>query len=318
LCADGPVVVPIRAILSWNVAPPSNNPNYIPTWGNREETLINISPRSLGVAGKISILGGIPTQKIYDLSGVTTTSAVFATNNLAPDVFGRPCPFAGRVSVQGAPIPGHKYKIEVVPNSGGTPIPVVNDLTLTRSDGTTWTHSADITTGMFDYVDFNDNVNGLLGQWDSTGDDLWKVRLRVYNSGGTLVGIDTHRIQLDNTAPDGSIEITSGTGDCGKFQVGDVITGKFVARDSWFGRYSLSVEPAINPSGTFLLTPTSGNVQTSLSGETWTLDTNGVPNTSGMKSCGYVVRLSVVDRAIINSQSVGHRVPWSVGFCLQK
>jgi hypothetical protein len=272
----------------------------------------------LGAAGKISILGGISIQKILDLSGVTTTSAVFATNNLAPDVFGRPCPFAGRVSVQGAPVIGHKYKIEVVPNSGGTPIPVVNDLILTRSDGTTWTHSADTATGMFECVGFNDNVNGLLGQWDSTGDDLWKVRLSEYNSGGSLVGIDTHRIQLDNTAPDGSIEITSGTGDCGKFKVGDVITGKFVARDSWFGSYSLTVEPVINPSGTFLLMPTSGNFQTALNGEAWRLDTNGVPDTSGMKPCGYVVRLSVVDRAIINSQFVGHRLPWSVGFCLEK
>jgi hypothetical protein len=35
-----------------------------------------------------------------------------------------------------------------------------------------------------------------------------------------------------------------------------------------------------------------------------------------MKSCGYVVRLVVVDRAIINSQWVGHRSSASAGFCL--
>ncbi len=39
-CKKGPKVVRIRAILSWQTAPPCNNPNYIPVWGNREETRI--------------------------------------------------------------------------------------------------------------------------------------------------------------------------------------------------------------------------------------------------------------------------------------
>ncbi len=317
-CHDGPVVIPIRAIMSWNVPAPGNNPNYVPTWGNREETLIHISPLGLSSAGKIAILGGIPTGHIHDLNGVTTPSAVFATNNLAPDSLGRPCPFAGRVSVQGAPVLGHSYKVEVVPVGGGVPVPVVKDLVLTRFDGTTWTHTANPATGRFNYVPFWQNVNGLMAQWDTSGDDLWIVRLLVYNAGGILVGVDSHRIQLDNTAPVASIEITSGTGDCGKFTIGEVITGNFVARDAWFGHYSLGVEPPVNPAGTFLLTPTSGNVQTPVAGSAWSLDTNGVPDTAGMQSCGYVIHLWAVDRAIRNSQSVGHWVPATVGFCLEE
>jgi hypothetical protein len=43
-CEEGPVVVRVRAILSWQVAPPCSNPNYVPVWGNREETLIHIKP----------------------------------------------------------------------------------------------------------------------------------------------------------------------------------------------------------------------------------------------------------------------------------
>jgi hypothetical protein len=43
-CQEGPVVVRVRAILSWQVAPPCSNPSYIPVWGNREETL-SISSR---------------------------------------------------------------------------------------------------------------------------------------------------------------------------------------------------------------------------------------------------------------------------------
>ena len=54
------------------------------------------------------------------------------TNNLAPDAFGRPCPFGGRVSVQGAPLIGHSYKVEVIPEGSVVPVPVVHDLVVTH------------------------------------------------------------------------------------------------------------------------------------------------------------------------------------------
>jgi hypothetical protein len=37
-----------------------------------------------------------------------------------------------------------------------------------------------------------------------------------------------------------------------------------------------------------------------------------------MTPCGYVIRVVAVDRAIINSQSVGHHTPDSAGFCLEE
>ena len=73
-CRKGPTVVRIRAILSWNVAAPCANPNHVPTWGNREETLIHIAPSAQAPAGKIAILGGIPVLHIDDTSGLTTAS----------------------------------------------------------------------------------------------------------------------------------------------------------------------------------------------------------------------------------------------------
>ncbi|MEK7257150.1 MAG: hypothetical protein AAB316_20510, partial [Bacteroidota bacterium] len=230
-CSKGAKVVRIRAIMSWNVAPPPGNPNFVPTWGNREETLINISPFARVPAGKIAILGGIPTSMIDPFLGTTTPDAVFATNNIAPDAFGRPCSFGQRVSVQGAPLVGHTYLIEVIPDGGGAPTEVVTDLLLTRFDGTTFTHTANPVTKRFTYVNFIDNVNGLLGQWDTTGDDKWTVRLSTFDGGGNLVGVDEHKIQLDNTPPDAEIDITFGAGNCGKFRVGDVLTGTFVATD---------------------------------------------------------------------------------------
>jgi len=36
-------------------------------------------------------------------------------------------------------------------------------------------------------------------------------------------------------------------------------------------------------------------------------------NTAGMKPCGYIIEVVAVDRAIVNSQSVGHSSPASAG-----
>lgn len=310
-CSKGPRVVRIRAILSWNVPAPCNNPNHVPTWGNREETLINIDATLHGALGKIAILGGIPVSHISDSTGLTTASAVFATNNLAPDSLGRPCPFAGRVSIQGSPILGHSYKVTVTPTSGGAPATLVTSLTLTRADGTTYQHHANPVTGRFNYVAFNDNVNDLLAHWNSSGDGQWLVRLTVYDSGNNQVGTDTQLVQLDNTGPTASIDITTGTGNCGKFSPGTLLQGQFVARDDYLGSYSLGIDPAVNPAGIGVPTPSSGLVNTSLAGSAWNLDT------SGMKPCGYVIRLVVRDRAIVNSQSVGHYASDTAGFCIK-
>jgi hypothetical protein len=320
-CGKGPRIMRVRAILSWNTPINCANPNQVPTWGNREETLINIAPVSGTPAGKIAILGGIPVSFIDDVSGLTTPDAVFATNNLPPDnpdgalatADGRPCPFAGRVTVQGAPLLGYTYKVEVTPAGGGAPTPVVNDLVLTRQDGTTYTHSANPATLRFAYRPFNENINSILAQWNSTGDEKWKVMLSTYDGMGNLVGSpDEHMIQLDNTAPEASIEITTGLGNCGKFSIGTILSGTFVARDANLGSYSLSVEPAINPAGVGVPSPSGGLIETaSAPGDAWSLDT------AGMQACGYVIRVSAVDRAIVDSQGVGHHASDSAGFCLE-
>ncbi len=319
-CKKGPKIVRIRAILSWSVAVPCNDPNHVPVWGNREETLINIAPVAGAPAGEIAILGGIPTSMIDPVSGLTTPNAVFATNNLPPDnpdgilltADGRPCPFGGRVTVQGAPVLMHSYKVEVTPAGGGAPTAVVTDLTLTRQNGTTWVHTANPITLRFDYVDWTQNINSVLAQWDTTGDALWQVKLTVYDGAGNPLGSDTHLIQLDNTWPEASIEITTGAGNCGKFNIGTVLQGNFVARDLYLGSYSLATYPSVNPPGVGVPSPSSGLLNTAVApGNPWTLDT------TLMAPCGYVIWVGAVDRTIRDSQSVGHYSPASAGFCLE-
>jgi hypothetical protein len=188
---------------------------------------------------------------------------------------------------------------------------VTTDLVVTDQFGFTSFNKANPITKRFKYLDFTQNVNGLLAEWQSSGDDLWYVRLSVYDGGGTLQGTDTHLIQLDNTPPDASITITTGPGDCGKFPIGTALAGTFVARDLYLGSYSLGVAPAVNPAGVGVPIPAAGNINTALvPGDAWSLDTNG------MEPCGYIIEVVAVDRAIVNSQSVGHNATDSAGFCL--
>jgi hypothetical protein len=311
-CKKGPKVVRIRAILSWNVAVPCANPNQVPTWGNREETLINIAPSVQAPAGTILNLGGISVAYIDDVTGLTTLDAKFVINNFPPDSLGRPCPFAGRVTVQGFPVLGYSYVVEVSQDAVLW-TPVLTDLWVEDQFANLNLHKANAVTKRFDYLPFTQNAMLLLAQWDTTGDAKWYVRLSVYDGGGNLQGTDTHLIQLDNTGPDASITITTGTGDCGKFPIGTVLSGSFVARDDYLGSYSLGVEPAVNDPGEGVPIPSSGLVNTAPApGDTWSLDT------TGMRSCGYVIRVVAVDRAIVDSQWVGHHTPDSAGFCLEE
>lgn len=312
-CKEGPVVLPIRAILSWAVPVPGATPNAVPTWGNREETLVLVGPTGAvhAPAGKIAILGGIPVSMISDVNGMTTADAVFALNNAA---VGPDCPFGAAVTLQGAPLPaGYSYKVEVQPEGGGVPAPVLTELTLTRADGTTWKHNANPVTQRFAYVPFTDNVNALLAHWDSSGNARWIVTLSTYDAGGVKTGEDSQLIQLDNQAPSADIDITSGTGNCGKFPSGSTITGTFVARDDHLLEWSIGIKPpGINDPGEGITTPSSGTVNTAVAGDPWSLDT------TGMKGCGYIAEVVVRDRTIVASQSQGWYASASVGFCLEE
>ncbi|MGH9853097.1 MAG: hypothetical protein ACREBD_24935, partial [Blastocatellia bacterium] len=68
-----------------------------------------------------------------------------------------------------------------------------------------------------------------------------------------------------------------------------------------------------NPPGVGVPDPSSGLVNTAPApGDGWKL------NTAGMRACGYVIRVVATDRAIVNSQAVGHHASDSKGFCLEE
>lgn len=323
-CEQGPKIGRVRAVLSWAVSPSTTDPEALTTWGNRIDAHVQINPGPHIVTPTpiIGVLGGIPISKIDPFTGLSTFDAYFALNGFPPDALGRPCPFAGRVVLQGPEFPGLKYRVQV--HKVGDPGPwqtVTTTITLVDWTGTVFTTQAADSNGFFSFVPFTQNIDHVLAWWDTIGDDLWEIRLELATPGDVLLpGMATHVIQLKNSGvADVRVHIDSG-GDCKTFTKGAHLDGHYVVRDPYLGSYSLGTLPFAAPIGQ--LVPVSGNVQTAPApmvptapppgGATWTLDT------TGMEPCGYVLLLTAVDRAIINSVSVGHYRSASVGFCVVK
>lgn len=315
-CRRGPRIAKVRAILSWEQAPPPGDPDWRPHWGNRLETSIMLAPGKPFAVGtpNIAIIGGIGIADIHVTgNGRTKPSALFALTGDPADAWGlhRECPFGGRVVIQGYPSPGLQYRIRVRNTVTGAQTVLMDKIRTVDLWGVGTWRTPD-PTGLFTYLDTSLNLDNVLAWWDTAGDELWEVQLEIPQPGGGVLATPWYRVQLDNTAPNPvEIHIDSG-GDCKDFAVGVVIDGHFKARDANFGAYSIYTLPYSAPAGH--LNPTSGYAQTGTSphDDEWHL------NTAGMAVCGYVVYLSVADRTIVGSSPYGHH--WnsaSVGFCLR-
>jgi hypothetical protein len=307
----------IRAVLSWATPPSATDPEAVPYWGNRLDShvLIKPGPAIVGPQPIIRSLGSIPVGKLDAATGLTKPDAFFEFTLLPADGASRACPFGMRVAIKGPGFPGWYYRLQVKrlsdPPTSWTPIKV--PLTLEDTTGTVFTPSNPLNAdGFFAYTDPNFNAEDILGEWDTTGDELSEVMLELATmpDAAHVVGSVVHRLQLDNTGPEVDINIDSG-GNCKDFNAGTLMNGHFVARDDYLGSYGLGTSPFGAPAGQ--LTPTGGSVETATApGNTWSL------NTTGMQPCGYVLVVSAVDRAILNSASGGHWASKAVGFCVRQ
>jgi hypothetical protein len=300
-------VVRIRAVLSWQAPPSVTDPNELTVWGNRMDTHVQIKPGEELTPGDVKplmiVLGGIPSDKINSLSGLTNAGANFALTGLSADPLGRACPFGGRVVIQGPSFPGYKYRIQVRPTGSVIWSNVTTPLTLVGWKLTPpyvvyTTNTPDIN-GFFDFQDPSKNIDNVLGWWDTAGNDLWDIKLEI-----PMHGEMTKRLQLCHQVPDAAISIDNG-GDCKDFYQGDTLHGHFVARASYFGVFSLQAD--IDPNDITAYDPT-----VPAPGHGWKLDT------SAWKPCGYTVYVSVWDRTILNSGGGSHNSNQAhVGFCLR-
>lgn len=339
-CGEGPRVVPIRAILSWNEVPSCGNPNWVPTWGNREETLILVPPGE-------PITAGDYRPFLYDISGAAVCSIDQATGLAAGDR-----PFGGTLCITGE-IPGAldlftpntlEYKITAV--QGLTIIPVVTPFSITVEQGTGPGTAISYTIaqnagpdGYFTYREHGTPAGGawrrvsspnrLLAYWNTLGlTGTWTIQIQarvvgtvapIYSAGTTLCLLDgTTRtsvaVTLDQQPPVAEVVITGYTDaggfhpgmPCDDFTKGVTINGTFDITDNMgVGSYSLILEP----NGVVSIVVDSGSTATHVYG-TWSVATGGLP------PCGYVVRLDAYDRAIVNCGTSWHDFA-TVGFCLR-
>lgn len=348
-CEEGPVVVRIRAILSWQVAPPCFNPNFVPVWGNRLETLIHIKPGVQAQPGThfpiIQTVGSMDVGDINPASGLASGPAVLAGFTAHDSPFGGEVIITGHIGNAPDISSGAtklKYRVEKSNDGGSSWQPVNDPFTLKRDQllNGIWSDLPDINQsvdadGWYEYYeDLTDGpgnamhfpVGNVLARWQTGGlSGVWHLRIRAKDPAnpGPVWTSNVVTVKLDNTSPAAAITITSGGGACADFTIGDVIQGTYSATDLHFRNLRLSVAPALGgsftspaplPAGsTMPLHRTyAGGVPTTGEAGNWSLDTAGMPR------CGYVVSIHVWDRTIRNSGFIGYQDSAVVGLCLRE
>jgi hypothetical protein len=321
-----PRLIRVRAVLSWAVPPSTTDPNAVPYWGNTLAAHVQVPPTIPGTGGpNIFVIGGIGVQSIdsgYNPvnqttagTGLTIAGANFAYTGGLTNAL--PCPFGGEIVINGTPVPGGSYRVQVRDLSLGPTSPwitVLNPVTVVTFGGQTQTN---VPVGeYFPYLALSQNEFQALADWYPPGasNDLWEIKLDALDASSNPLGEARYRIQLDNTPPDVAIQIDSG-GDCKKFLVGEPINGTVYAVDpeGYPGSYSLWVEPTGLPGGTGSLTPVSPVIgQTGPApGDPWSLET------AGMSPCAYTLQVQAVNRVIVDSSTMGLWSPIAaVGFSL--
>lgn len=310
----------VRAVLSWNTPPSATDPDAVPVWGNRIERHVQIEPGPVydGNA-RFTIVGGVAADDVDLTTGLTVPGAVLGTSTTPlPD----DCPFAGLVVLHGPLDPtlaGHQYRIRATDVDSGASMLLTQPFTAVTSGGSAVTVTPSPVDGWVPWPTWVANTTGVLGHRAPGGDDRWDFTLELDTA---LNVVDTARVQMDNTVKDVA-ELTD-TVNAGDLELATaaqckvphgLVNGTFVARDRHFRSWSISVlgGPGPNPPGVPLTAPITAGTQTPFGGTSFTLDFSDPV----IPPCGYVVRLTVTDRAIVNSSHQGHSATVDRGICLE-
>ena len=344
-CKQGARLMRIRAILSWQTAPPCSNPNFIPVWGNREETTIHIKPgRPINPGDKVPLLtavGDIIVSKI-DSAGLAQDANAIHTGAAYDDA-----PFGGRITLAGKIVNGassSKYRIMRKPN--GAPdsayVPLTNEPTGIGITVNTWdivnglvqtnlTIHADAD-GYYNYEDYASDhfvESNILSVWfsnsaeDNSRYDL-RLDLKVDANPANDIHSNVVTVLVDNTPPKADLKINLATAvECADFNVGQTFSGTYRATDLHFHSFGFVIRPQgpahgvvpDPPAGSrgFIASPgLSSIIDPGIASGTFNL------NTTGMDPCGYSLTIVVSDRTNVNSGQGSFSSEASVGFCLRR
>lgn len=243
-CEEGARTVRVRAVLSWETLPSSTDPDWTPTWGNREDTRVQIpsgepiDPRDHRAF--LQSLGNMHVCTIDQSSGLASGTSI--TGFSVTDA-----PFGGRITIAGwinnppnrvantDPTDWYRYRISVRSHPGGTWQTITDPFTIwvTEQTGPSDTPSSRPVRQEPDadgFYTYRHHVHGsqyhrvagnVLAHWHSgPREGLWAVRLEVKEPvtgdvesaalqdcpDGTQRG--TVVLRLDQTRPVAKLKIT--------------------------------------------------------------------------------------------------------------
>ncbi len=318
---DTPVLRRVRAVLSWATPPSTTDPHLVPVWGNRIDRHVQIEPgRRYDGTARFSVVGGVAATDVDLVSGLTGPGAKLGTSTVPLDPPG--CPFAGTVELQGPTDPalaGHQYRVRATNVDSGGTVYLTTPFGVVTSGGVSATVTPAPVTGWVSWPTWSSNVGGVLGVHSPGGDDRWDYVLELDTSGNDVA---TARVQMDNTVRGQALLTdTVNAGDLQLFTAGACkqphgpLGGRFVARDRHFSSWSISLLGG--PGGPIPPTPLTVGIahtqQTPFAGTPFTLDLSD-PH---LAPCGYVVRLTITDRAVVNSHYQGQQTSIDRGICLE-
>lgn len=329
-CNQGPRIIPIRAILSWQVPITCPNPGQTPVWGNREETLVHVAPgREVGT-GLSPELAHVGAVQVDEIQSTGLTENTFALTGLHVSE----SPFGGRIDLAGKILngdPGTRYRFMIRKQGIGAFVPLalepsgITVKVVTPGPTITPTTLHADAEGYYAYQDYSMNhyvVNQILAAWYTGAaehGDTFELRLDVKDPGNPAVDIEgaVVAVRIDNEGPDMALSFTTLAGDCAHFDDGAVFEGLYTVTDQHFGSYSFAIYPPGPANGVLPVPPGGSSVH--FGGTVSDPGLVNAPfklNTAGMDSCGYALVLRLWDRANVNSGASYHYNEDSIGFCL--
>jgi hypothetical protein len=221
LCKEGPVTAKVRAILSWDTPPPPSDPDYVPVWGNRLETLVFVNPGAPAQVGDF-------TPYLTDICDVSICHIDQTSGWAYPG--SSDAPFGATVSIDGAipgtplfswplpPLPKYQITVQQIDTLTDTLIgspQIVTDpfpISITQQIGggspTVSGLTQNAVGGYFTYQETNPSPAGwrivspgqLLGMWDSSGKTgTWLITVTAWDS-----SLTTMYPAGSETCPDGT------------------------------------------------------------------------------------------------------------------
>jgi hypothetical protein len=274
-CSAGPKTARVRAILSWQVSPPAGNPNYVPRWGNREETLVLLPPGPKVIPEDrkmyVDSVGNMAVCDIDQLSGLATGPGQIAAFNAVQSPFGGTIRITGFIinppNAMADPSQTLKYRVSVrrlndlgVPITGWQPLANDFDIVITEQNGiglpVQYHHNQQIDgSGFYTYWEqvytnqWRQVTMDKIASWETRGlaPGLWEILVEVKLPDGTILPPgtilcddgttrSTVKIRLDEGAPSANVSITGFIHKGTK--VPATSCGTFLVGDTIMGVYS--------------------------------------------------------------------------------